>query len=442
MSENQTNSAYAPNLIAHISTILSSDEFLNRHRRSPKDFTRKRCLPFETLLFFLMNLVKRSLQDELDEFFSQLNGDLIPTRTVTKSAFSQARKKLKHGAFIELNKEQVERFYDHNEYQTWHGFRLCDLDGSTAQLPSSVEAIADHFGQWNPAKGDPCPIARVSQLYDPLNHITLDALITPKAQGERVLAALHFENLIARNDLHLMDRGYPAFWFFALILSKGGHFCARMPLGLWGVVDDFLKTDQNEAIVELKPSHQAIKECQQRGLPTDSFHIRLTRIELETGEIEVLATSLLDTEAYPYEVFKELYHLRWPVEERYKVMKSRIEIENFSGKSVESIYQDFHAKVFTMNLTDLLTKPAQIVIEQNNKNKKLDYQINFTQLLSKMKYTVCLLFTKTRETVVTIIEDLIEVTIITVEPIRPNRSYPRKKKVKPKRFAMNYKPIR
>ncbi len=172
--------------------------------------------------------------------------------------------------------------------------------------------------------------------------------------------------------------------FFSQLNSKGSHFCARMPLGSWGVVDDFLKTDQNEAIVELKPSHQAIKECQQRGLPTDSFDIRLTRIELETGEIEVLATSLLDTEAYPYEVFKELYHLRWPVEERYKVMKSRIEIENFSGKSFESIYQDFHVKVFTMNLTDLLTKPAQIVIEQNNKNKKLDYQIS-----NNYPYTRC-----------------------------------------------------
>ena len=388
-----------------------------------------------------MNLVKRSLQDELDEFFAQLNGDSVLTRTVTKGAFTQARQKLKHQAFIELNREQVEYFYDHVEYQTWHGFRLTALDGSTAQLPNSAE-IVEHFGQWNPAKGEPCPIARVSQLYDPLNHITLDALIKPKAQGERALAALHIDNLIVRNDLILLDRGYPAFWLFAQILMKGGQFCARMPMGLWSIVDDFLKTGLRETIVELKPSYQAVKECQQRGLPIDPIQIRLLCIKLDSGEIEVLATSLLDAEAYPYEIFKELYHERWPVEERYKTMKSRIEIENFSGKTVESIYQDFHAKVFTMNLANILTKPALTIIEHNNKNKKLDYQINFTQLLSKMKYTVCLIFDKATETVTTIIEKLIEITIMTVEPIRPNRTYPRKKKVKPRRFAMNYKPIR
>ena len=44
----------------------------------------------------------------------------------------------------------------------------------------------------------------------------------------------------------------------------------------------------------------------------------------------MLATSLLDGAAYPTTIFKELYHQRWPVEENYKVMKSRIEIENFS----------------------------------------------------------------------------------------------------------------
>jgi hypothetical protein len=39
------------------------------------------------------------------------------------------------------------------------------------------------------------------------------------------------------------------------------------------------------------------------------------RIELDSGETEVLITSLLDQTRYPYAVFKDLYHQRWPVEE-------------------------------------------------------------------------------------------------------------------------------
>jgi len=67
-------------------------------------------------------------------------------------------------------------------------------------------------------------------------------------------------------------------------------------------------------------------------------------------EIEVLATSLLDThEVLSHIVFKELYHLRWPVEEDYKVIKCRIESpKNFSGTFRPGyLIRISHAKLFT-----------------------------------------------------------------------------------------------
>jgi len=60
--------------------------------------------------------------------------------------------------------------------------------------------------------------------------------------------------------------------------------------------------------------------------------LRLIRVE-NNGQVEVLITSLLDMGKYPIEIFRDLYHLRWPVEEDYKTMKCRLELENFSGKS-------------------------------------------------------------------------------------------------------------
>ncbi len=90
---------------------LTSAEFMARHRRAQKDFTRKRCLPFMIGVLFLLNMVKRALQDELDEFFELLRGHEVASRRVTKSAFCPARKKLRYEAFIELNEVQVEYFY-------------------------------------------------------------------------------------------------------------------------------------------------------------------------------------------------------------------------------------------------------------------------------------------------------------------------------------------
>lgn len=425
-------------LLEHLKSILLCPDFKSRHRRTEKDFTRKRCLTFVILVIFLLNLVKRALQDELDEFFKLLKGADVAVRTVTKSAFSQARKKLKYGAFVELNQAQAAYFYDHFEFQTWYGFRLLATDGSTSELPRTQE-VMDHFGAWHPAKGDPCPLARVSQMFDVLNQVSLDAIIAPKALGERALAALHFTFLQA-GDLMLLDRGYPAFWLFALILAQGAHFCARMPLGGWRVIEQFVASGLAEQTVTLYPSYAARKECLTRQLSIEPLTVRLIRVELDSGQVEVLATSLLDNNLHPVAVFKELYHQRWPVEEDYKVMKSRIEIENFTGTSVLAVYQDFHAKVFTKNLTAILAFPAQQVVRQNSQGKKYIYQVNMTNALSKMKDAVVLLFQHTA--ILPILNRLWQVMTQVIEPIRPGRSYPRKMRVKRRRFPMTYKPIR
>jgi hypothetical protein len=425
-------------LIERIKSQLFSDEFKDRHRRAKKDFTRERCLPFVIMVTFLLNMVKRALQDELDEFFKLLNQQDVAVPIVTKSAFSQARKKLKYEAFVELNQTQVDYFYERFEYQTWHGLRLLAVDGSTSQLPRTPEVI-NHFGAWHPAQGGPCPVARVSQMFDVLNGITLEALISPKEMGERTLAARHFAHL-ERSDLVLLDRGYPAFWLFALILEQGAQFCARMPLGGWQVVERFVTSGLSEQIVLLWPSSEAIQECRSRELSLAPIKVRVIRVELDSGEVEVLATSLVDDVAYPITVFKELYHHRWPVEENYKVMKSRIEIENFTGKSVLAVYQDFHAKGFTANLTAILAHPAQKVVEHKSRGRKYTYQVNMTNALSKMKDTVVLLVQHTA--ILPILERLWQVFTQTIEPIRPGRSCPREKRVRRRRFPVAYKPIR
>ena len=51
------------------------------------------------------------------------------------------------------------------------------------------------------------------------------------------------------------------------------------------------------------------------GLDLKPLKLRLIRIDLPTGETEILITSLIDKELYPYDIFAELYHERWFVEE-------------------------------------------------------------------------------------------------------------------------------
>jgi hypothetical protein len=146
-----------------VKTVLESDDFKQRHRRSEKDFTRKRSLTFNLVVLFLLNMVKRSLQDELDEFFKVLSGQAIALRMVSKSAFTQARQKLNYTAFIELNRTQVTYYETRYAPLRWHGLRLLAMDGSMVQLPR-LEAIGQHFGVWHPASGGECPKANTFQI--------------------------------------------------------------------------------------------------------------------------------------------------------------------------------------------------------------------------------------------------------------------------------------
>lgn len=428
-----------PDLIEKLKKIVLSNDFINRHRNSPKDFTRKRALPFHMLIFFLINMNKGSYQDELDHYFMAIHQLEVAQRFVTKGSLSKARKKLSHQAFVELNEQMVHEYYQSMPSDNWMGFNLLAIDGSTLRLHDEPDII-QHFGTWNVRQGVASTKARVSQMFDVLNKITIDALITPKSEGERELAATHFLKLMP-NDLVLLDRGYPAFWLFKLILSMNSHFCARISKR-WKVIKKFDRSNDQQRIIKLKPSAASLANCYKMGLGKEPIRLRLIKVELDTGETEILITSLIDESGYPQNLFSDLYHKRWPVEEDYKTIKCRIHIENFSGKSALSVYQDFHAKIFSKNLTTIIVNSTKDDIKKLSEQRLCDYQINFTQALSKMKNTIVLLFIRSSEHMQRLVTKLQTIFIQTTERVRPGRKYIHKLKSNRKKFHLAYKPIR
>jgi len=321
-----------------------------------------------------------------------------------------------------------------------NGFFLLAIDGTTVSVPA-VKEIAEHFGQWNPRQGDPCPKARVSQLYDVLNHISVDALIVPKSIGERQLAASHCMDLCG-DDLVLLDRGYECFWLFKLIRSSGAHFCARVSCSKLKIVKSFVKSGASEEIVKLTCTTDSAVKCKQLDLNKNAMKVRLIRVNLPGGETEVLITSLTDRNAYEIDVFADLYHHRWPVEEDYKLVKSRIRIENFSGKTVHSIYQDFYAKMFTKNFASIIIGSVEGRIERISSGRLHRCKANFTNALAMMKHHIVVLFNRPMEIVsslVTMVQDLI---VGALSEVRDGRSEPRRFKKKSRsKFCAAYKPI-
>ena len=78
-------------------------------------------------------------------------------------------------------------------------------------------------------------------------------------------------------------------------------------------------------------------ELRRLGLPL-VLTIRFLSLRLSTGELEVLATSLLDEKSYPTQEFQQVYGWRWNHETFYFMMKSRLDLENFSGQTAEATF--------------------------------------------------------------------------------------------------------
>jgi hypothetical protein len=83
------------------------------------------------MIGFLLNMLTKTLQLELDRFLEVLKGHKAVK--VTKQAFGKARKKFSEEAFILLNQRLVDEFYTENTSQTWKGYRVLAAPGANSR---------------------------------------------------------------------------------------------------------------------------------------------------------------------------------------------------------------------------------------------------------------------------------------------------------------------
>ena len=230
----------------------------------------------------LLNLRKSAINTELGNFFKSLHNTDVAKQVVTSSA--RLDKKSNIVLLLNLIANWGPIFTKMPILRRGMD-TICLLSTATVKVPRQKEVV-DYFGALHPQKGEPRPLARVSQLYDVMNKFTVDASIGPYCIGERELAFIHAFQLRA-TDLLLLDRGYPSFLLFKMIIHSGANYCARVKLDQWTAVKIFYESNQ-DATVFIHPGAEAKKQCQELGLDITPIRLRLVRIDLAGGEIEIL----------------------------------------------------------------------------------------------------------------------------------------------------------
>jgi hypothetical protein len=356
-------------------------EFIERHRQSPSSFIRMRKLPFRTVLFLILRKSVKPLQLLLNEWTEHLDYH------ITASALSQARRKFKHTAFIELHKLCIVKvMYRGGDYEKFHGKRLLALDCTSLRLPNTKE-LGEEFGVVsNVSRSKQVSTtqveAKASILYDLLNNIPVSASLFPGRTNDVKTVAEHIDNL-KKEDLLLADRGYGSYGIFASVLARKADFLIRCKEDYYRDIHGLHKDDELlETVVEL-PCTKAFRS--NKNFPA-SIRVRFIKILLDTGETEILASSLLDQELFPYSYFKDLYHKRWGIETYFQTLKCRLSIDNFTGKSLESVLQDFYATIFISGLEAIITGEAnEELAEKNTRHpQKVNKAISFHVIKQKV----------------------------------------------------------
>jgi hypothetical protein len=361
----------------------------------------------------------------LNEFVIHNNKDFY----ITASAFTQARNKLKHTAYVELNDSIVSKYYQEQPFKKLFGFRIIGCDGSKVMLPKSEE-IKNEFGstvianQTEQDLGEFCKATFMS-CYDVLNNMCVKALLAEGNSYEVTLANRMLDGMNS-NDLLIFDRGYASYEFMANLIQKNLHFIIRFPQQSLSQVQKMFEMEGlSDQIVKITPDPRQMKKLLALGLQGE-ITIRLIRIVLSTGEIEVLATSILDQGEFKEEEFKELYFLRWGVEGFFSKVKGRLNLENFTGKSVESIKQDFWSTIFISNLETILTEDVEEKLNSDLSDGHLEKLVNKAVSFNAIKNLAFELLSS-RQDQDLILKRLTKLFLMNTHVIRDERTAVRKK---------------
>jgi hypothetical protein len=427
-------------LIYIINKTLESKSFIEKHRASSSCFIRSATLNFKNIMLMIMGNLRGSYQSELHRYFDKVSG---LGQAPTSGAFCLARKKVLSNAFSDLHHRIVDEIYQNPEIKRLEQFRVLAVDGSTVRLNGVNADCKKYFrGLKDPEQeSDGVQLARVSYCYDVLNKFCVDAQILPDDVGEVTAAHLHLQSCKDR-DLVLLDRNYGGFRLCNHLAQKGAHFCVRLKINqCTKLIGDFLRTKERSRIVQWDPCTQHIGQCEDLGFEAKPMKVRLVKILLKTGEIEVLLTSLLDEQRFSVDWMSALYSMRWQVEEAFKFIKSQMQIERWSGKSQCAVEQDFFGRVILGTLSAAMSIDPQRMIDQENAKRINQYQVNQTLAMRNLRDQWAQLMNTSIRTTYSMLVEMFPMFLRDQCRVRSGRSYPRNFKMCRRDFAFSYKAV-
>lgn len=388
------------------SELINSDDYRKRNIIKQTAFTRNRKLTFPVMIVLMLNLLTRTMQIELDDFFANvLDTD---TDSVTKQAFFKARKNILPDAFKELFLMTRDMVLSKNKIKRYKGYRVLAIDGSELRLNKTKENKDIFVPQSRSAENK--TNARISLLYDVISNYVIDAQIGSIGISERDYAIknlAHFSSICDEKDIVIFDRGYPSRDMIATLSEMGCKYLMRLQDSCFKGVKE---NSSNDFLITVSTK-------------TNIYSVRVVRVLLKSGEVETLITNLSEDE-FSANDFLGLYFLRWGIETIYDTLKNKLLIEKFAGRSSTAVLQEYYATMFVLNCIAAMSATVNRKLLSSKADCKYQYRANVNLMIGYFKYrlSAMLLFA---EKSLDICRQLILLCLKQPVPIIKGRSAPR-----------------
>jgi hypothetical protein len=275
------------------------------------------------------------------------------------SAYARARQRLPEELLPRLTGQVAERLGARVErHQLWCGLRPRLLDASTITLWDSQrnQAVYRQPGSQKPGCG--FPVARVAGLFDLVTGVLLDMAMGDLSKSEIVLwHQLRFP--LTREDVVVADTYFGSYAEIALLHRQGVPAVFRLHQKRSTDFRQGRRLGPNDRQVEWAKGDKPdwMTEDQYAELP-ESLTIRLVRVRAGDprahGRPLIIATTLLDPQAYPARAIGELYHRRWEIETDFSHLKTTMHLEFLRTRSPEMVYRELWAHLLAYNLVRTL----------------------------------------------------------------------------------------
>jgi hypothetical protein len=301
------------------------------------------------------------------------------------------------------------------------GHRVFAVDGAKVSVQRSDE-LFDALGCHDNAH---CPQMLVSTLYDALAGTIHDVTVAPTHSSERAELRKMLDAL-APGDILTLDRGYPSFPIFSELLERGVHFVVRLPTkSTFGPVEDFLAEGGQDGTVSIQPppgmrhSHESIE-------------LRVVVVHGPGGSSRVLATDL-DPAEFSSDQLGAIYHLRWQVEELYKLERGNyLGQGQFHAKSLQGLKQEVFALALFINMTRIFRALAAKDVQQ-----PYEHMTQKASVLAVAAYLTRFLLEKDDQKLARLVRQLVTRVSWNITEPRPDRHYPRRSYKPPPKWTPN-----